>query len=164
VIHALWDASALAKRYVAELGSQTVNALFAAIPSAQLVTTIMSYSETFAALLRKHHQGILTSTAFTTAQAALRNEVIDDPGFVVLGVEFDDILDGIELIKQHHLNSADAAMLHALLKHANLLRPAVSVVVASDQRLLRAAKAEGLEVLDPQSVLAADVPAFLAAL
>jgi hypothetical protein len=82
----------------------------------------------------------------------------------VLGVEFDDILDGIELIKQHHLNSADAAMLHALLKHANLLRPSVSVVVASDQRLLRAAKAEGLEVLDPQSVLAADVPAFLAAL
>ena len=41
---------------------------------------------------------------------------------------------------------------------------AVSAFVASDQRLLRAAKAEGLEVLDPEIVPAADIPAFLAAL
>jgi hypothetical protein len=52
-----------------------------------------------------------------------------------------------------------------LLKHAALLRAsAVSVLVASDQRLLRAAKADGLEVLNPESVSATDVPAFLAAL
>jgi hypothetical protein len=45
------------------------------------------------------------------------------------------------------------------------MRPSVvSVLVASDQRLLRAAKAEGLEVLNPESVQAVDVPAFLAAL
>ena len=95
----LWDASALAKRFVAETGSQTVNALFVAVPPAQMVTTIMSYSETFAALIRKHNQGILTVTAFTAAQEALRNEVIDDPDFAVLGLEFDDILDGIELVR-----------------------------------------------------------------
>ena len=41
---------------------------------------------------------------------------------------------------------------------------AVSVLVASDKRLLRAAKAEGLEVLNPETVQAADIPAFLAAL
>jgi len=40
----------------------------------------------------------------------------------------------------------------------------VSVLAASDQRLLRAAKAEGLEVLNPETVNAADIPAFLAAL
>jgi uncharacterized protein len=165
VFHVLWDASALAKRYVAEIGSQTVNALFTAVPPAQMVTTIMSYSETFAALLRKHNQGVLSVTAFTAAQAALRNEVIDNPDFVVVGLEFDDILDGIELIKRHNLNSTDGAMLQALLKHAGPMRPAVvSVLVASDQRLLRAAKAEGLEVLNPESVQAVDVPAFLAAL
>ena len=48
--HVLWDASALAKRYIAEVGSDTVNALFAAVPLAQMVTTILGYSETFAAL------------------------------------------------------------------------------------------------------------------
>jgi predicted nucleic acid-binding protein len=165
VIHILWDASALAKRYVAEVGSPTVNALFVALPPAQMVTTIMSFSETFAALLRKQNQGVLPATAFTAAQAALRNEVIDDPDIVVLGVEFDDFLGGIDLIKRHNLNSADAAMLHAFLKHAGLLgASAVCLLVASDQRLLRAAKAEGLEGLNPESVVAADVPAFLAAL
>jgi hypothetical protein len=50
---------ALAKRYIAEVGSDTVNALFAAVPPAQMVTTILGYSETFAALLRKHNQRLL---------------------------------------------------------------------------------------------------------
>jgi hypothetical protein len=161
----LWDASALAKRFVAEIGSQTVNAVFSAIPRDQMVTTIMGYSETFAALLRKHNQGILTVTGFTAAQAALRNEVIDDPDFAVLGLEFDDILDGIELIRRHNLNSTDGAILQAYLNHASPMRPSVvSVLVASDQRLLRAANAEGLEVLNPESVQPVDVPTFLAAL
>ncbi len=165
MILVLWDTSALVKCFVAETGSQTVNALFLAVPPAQMVTTIMSYSETFAALLRKHNQGVLTVTAFTAAQAALRNEIIDDPDFVVLGLEFDDILDGIELIKRHNLNSTDGAILQALKKHAGPIRPSViSVLVASDQRLLRAAKAEGLHVLNPEIILAADVPQFLAAL
>lgn len=165
MIHVFWDASALAKRYVAEVGSQTVNALFVAVPSSQMVTTILSYSETFAALLRKHNQGVLSLDAFNAAQAALRNEIIDDPDFIILAVEFDDILDGIDLIKQHNLNSSDAAMLHAFLKHGGLLSAAgSSVVVASDQRLLRAANAEGFQVLNPENLLAVDVPAFLAAL
>jgi len=161
----LWDASALAKRFVAETGSQTVNAVFAAVPRDQMVTTIMGYSETFTALLRKHNQGVLTVPAFTAAQAALRNEVIDDPDFAVLGLEFDDILDGIELVRRHNLNSSDGAILQAYLKHASPMRPSVvSVLVASDQRLLRAAKAEGLDVLNPESVQPVDVPAFFAAL
>ena len=165
MIQILWDASALVKRYVAEIGSQAVNALFMAVPPAQMATTIMSYSETFAALWRKHNQRILSVGSFITAQAALANEVIGNPDFVVLGLEFDDILNGIELVKRHNLNSTDGAILQAFLRHAGSLRPlGVSVLAASDQRLLRAAKAEGLEVLNPETVNAADIPAFLAAL
>ena len=83
-----------------------------AVPPAQMATSIMSYSETFAALMRKHNQGVLSVTAFTAAQSALRNEVIDSPDFVVVGLEFDDILDGIELIKRHSVNSTDGAVLN----------------------------------------------------
>ena len=130
-----------------------------------MVTTVMGYSETFAALLRKHNQGAMNATALTAAQAAMRNEVIDDPDFVVLALEFDDILDGIELIARHNLNSTDAAILQAYLRYTGPTRPAgVSVLLASDKRLLRAAKAEGLEVLNPEAVQPVDVPAFLAAL
>jgi hypothetical protein len=39
----LWDASALAKRFVAETGSPAINALFSAIPRDQMVTTIMNH-------------------------------------------------------------------------------------------------------------------------
>ena len=144
--------SALVKRYVAELGSQTVNALLMALPAAQMVTTVMSYSETFAAIWRKQNQGMLSATAFATAQAALRNEIIRNPDFVVLGLDFDVILDGIALVERHNLNSTDGAILQAFLGHAASSQPlVVSVLVAADQRLLRAAKAEGLEVLNPET-------------
>src|SRR5205823_12553942 len=123
----------------------TVNAIFAAVPPAQMVTTIMIYSETFAALLRKHNQRVLNLTALTAGQAALRNEVIDEPDFTVLSLEFDDILDGIDLIQRYSLNSADASSLRAFLKHVRLLPSTeVNVLVAADQRLLRAARSEGL--------------------
>jgi hypothetical protein len=165
VVYLLWDASALAKGYMAEVRSQTANAVFVAIPPAQMVTTIMSDSETVAALVRKLNQRVLDVATSTAAQVGLRNEVIDDPDFLVLGLEFDDILDGIELVKRHNLNSTDGAILQGFLRHAGSLRPlGVSVLAASDQRLLRAAKAEGLEVLHPETVNAADIPAFLAAL
>jgi hypothetical protein len=79
VIEILWDACALVKRYVAEIGSQTVDALFRAIPPTQMVTTVMTYSETFAAVWRKHHQGVLSASSFATAEAALRNDVVKNP-------------------------------------------------------------------------------------
>jgi hypothetical protein len=41
---------------------------------------------------------------------------------------------------------------------------ALQTEVASDRRLLRAAGAEGLVTLNPETVPAADVPAFLASL
>jgi hypothetical protein len=53
----------------------------------------------------------------------------------------------------------------AFLRYVTPLRASVvSVVVASDQRLSHAAKAESPEVLDPEMVPAADIPDFLAAL
>ena len=91
--------------------------------------------------------------------------MIDDPDFTVLGLQFDDILDGIDLIQRYNLNSADASSLRAFLKYVSLLSsPGASVVVASDQRLLRAASGEGFAVLNLEQVAAADVPAFLASL
>ena len=116
-------------------------------------------------MLRKRNQGSLSTTAFTAAQAALRNEVIDDPDFVVIGLDFDDVLNGIDLIQRHNLNSTDGAILEAFLKRAAATRPAIaSVLVESDQRMLRAAEAEGLEVINPENVQPADVAPFLAAL
>jgi len=80
----LWDASALAQRYAPEIGQPTINALFGAVPRAQMITTVISYSEACAALVRKRNQGALDAATFTVARSALRAEVIDDPDFGVL--------------------------------------------------------------------------------
>jgi hypothetical protein len=113
VFFLLWDASALAKRYAPEVGHQTVNALFAQVPWAQMLTSVMSYAETYAALPRMHNQGVLDSATFNVARSALRSEIIDDPDFGVLAVEFDDVLGGIDLVNRHNLNSTDASVLRS---------------------------------------------------
>lgn len=161
----LWDASALAKRYAPEIGQDTVNALFAQAPRAQMITSIMSYSETYAALVRMHNRGVLDGPTFAVARSALRAEIIDDAGFGVLAVDFDDVLWGIELITRHNLNSTDASILTAFLRYAQSQPgPIVSILIASDQRLLRAGQAEGLQTLDPEIVTSANVPTLLAGL
>ena len=165
MFYLLWDASALAKRFWPELGRDTVNALFSQVPRTQMVTTILSYSETYAVLARAFHRGQISQLNHTAASTALAQEVIEDVDFVVLGVEFNDILHGIELIDRYHLNSADASILQAFLRFASQQHtPCSCVVVAADQRLLRAAKAEGLAMLNPETLPAVDVMAFLAAL
>lgn len=161
----LWDASALAQRYAPEIGQQTVNALFTAVAKAQLITTVLSYSETCGALVRKRNRGELDGATFSVARSALRAEVVDDPDFGVLAVEFADILGGIDLIDRHNLNSADASILVSFLSFSRTqTATTVCILVAADQRLLRAAQAEGLRTLNPEMIAAADVPAFLAAL
>jgi predicted nucleic acid-binding protein len=163
VFFLLWDASALAQRYAPEIGHQTVNALFAAVPRAQMITTVLSYSETCGVLVRKRNRGALDAATFSVARSALRTEVIDDPDFGVLAVTVGDFLGGIDLIDRRNFNSTDASVLTAFLNFARA-QPSTTdcVVVSADQRLLRAAQAEGMKTFNPEIVAPADVSAFLA--
>jgi hypothetical protein len=77
----LWDASALAQRYAPEVGHQTVNALFAATARAQMATTILTYSETCAALVRKRNQGALDTAIFTVGPVVATGRGDRRPGF-----------------------------------------------------------------------------------
>jgi hypothetical protein len=69
------------------------------------------------------------------------------------------------MMRRHNLNATDATILTMLLDFVPHL-PAgdALVLVAADTRLLRGAVAEGLATLNPETVAAADVPAFLASL
>lgn len=82
----LWDASALAKRYAPEVGSDTVDALFAEVPTAQMVSSAVSYAEIYSILLRTYNRGGIDRTAFETAKSALRAELINDPDFILLSI------------------------------------------------------------------------------
>ena len=68
------------------------------------------------------------------------------------------------LIEKYSLNSTDAILLNSALNIAADLRHAGNdlVLVAADGRLLRAARAEGLDTFNPERNSQADLNALLA--
>jgi len=161
-----WDASALVKRYFVEIGSDTVDAIFAAAPMHDVATTPWGYAETYSILLRRLNGGDLDAASFATAVTALQAEVVDSLDFGLLSISDTVVFASILWLRRHSLNATDAAILTILLEQVPLLPPEAQpcVLVAADHRLLRAAAAEGLATLNPELMAAADVPDFLARL
>jgi hypothetical protein len=62
-----WDASALAKRYLVEVGSSTVDAIFTAPRPIEHATTPWGYAEAYSVLLRRHNDGRFDGRTFTVA-------------------------------------------------------------------------------------------------
>ena len=156
-----WDASGLAKRYAPEVGTLTVAALFAHIPSFQMVTTLWGYTETYALLLRKRNGGIVRPASFLIATSTLRNDLFHQPDFRLLTVTDVDIIGSITHIQKHNLNSTDAALLAMLLRYSQVTGE-TSILIAADGRFCRAAQLEGLVSLNPELTSPADIPAVLA--
>lgn len=159
-----WDASGLAKRYVAESGSGTVNAVFNLAHSYVLATTPWGCAETYSTLLRKMNGGVLSRTAWAKAVNALQTEVVNSPTFGLFPLDEEIVFASVTLMRRHNLNATDAAILTLLLEYADRPDALPCLLIASDQRLLRAATAEGLATLNPEQVSPLDVPDILAAL
>lgn len=113
----LWDARALAKRYAPENGSEAVDAIFVRIPPSQMVTTFLSYAETFSLLLRKQNRGDIGMPAFRTAASSLQAKTLDSPAFNLLTIT-DGSIRGVEFMQRHNINASDAAILAAYLHYA----------------------------------------------
>ncbi len=159
----LWDASALIKHYYVEAGSPSADAIFQSVPARQMVTTLWGYAECFAILNRKRNSGAISTATFTRSSTKMEQEVLNSPDFRLLSIEDDRVLAGLGLVTRHGLNSADAAILATYLRYARSL-PAGSpacIFTASDWRFLRAASAEGLATLNPETLAAGDIPRLL---
>lgn len=160
-----WDASALVKRYAPEVGSDTVDALFDAVPTADQVSCAVSYAEIVSILLRKLHRSEITRQAFQTAKDSLRADLINDADFVLLPIDDAAFYDGIPLMETHHLNATDAALLVLFQAYQDAMPTDAEVtflLVAADIRLVRTAQAEGFAVINPETFDANDLPDFLA--
>jgi len=156
----LWDASALAKRYVQEVGSDIVEELFARVPFSQIAVTIWGYSETFSILLRRRNGGVISQSVFTEAVSALDEEFVVHQETVLLAIDNSAVFDGIDLMLKHNINSADASILAVFLRYVSKsVLPCI--MIAADQRLLRAGEAEGLAVINPETASLADISSML---
>jgi predicted nucleic acid-binding protein len=158
----LWDASALAKRYTPEIGSDTVDAVFDAISTRQMIIPFLAYTETFALLVRKRNGGSIAPRSFRAAVVKLQAETLLSEDVRMLSVGDRDLLGATEYIERHAINSSDAALLTAFLRFQAQTWGDACLVIACDQRFLRAAQAEHLETLNPEQVRPNQIPLLLA--
>ena len=149
-----FDASALVKRYTQEIGSDKVNFLFNNVPLNRMMCLILGVIELFWICVRKRNDGRLTNPDFSQVGVNFNYEAIDDQSdFKTLSAPDSLVWDAMDLIENHSLNSVDAIVLRSALDMAMELRSTgdTLVLVASDQRLLRAARTEGLQIFNPET-------------
>ncbi|MYB96043.1 type II toxin-antitoxin system VapC family toxin [Candidatus Poribacteria bacterium] len=148
-----FDASALAKRYTDEVGSDKIDFFFDNVPLERLSCLAIGAMEVFWICVRKQNDGRITNHQFERAITLLRGEVINTQSdFKTISVPDSLVWGSMDLIETYSLNSVDAMVLRSALDVAAERRNVgdVLVLVASDQRLLRAAHAEGLQIFNPE--------------
>jgi predicted nucleic acid-binding protein len=140
-----FDTSALIKRFVQEAGSATVEALIAAEP--RLAISKVGYAEVHAGLARRFREGALSPAAHRKIS---RSFDLDWRAYVQ--VDLPDLLLALtrDLTQRHPLRGFDAIHLASAIRLQQQLGEPMQFV-ASDQRLLAAAKSEGLATVDVRS-------------
>ena len=148
-----FDASALAKRYIEEVGSDKIDFLFANASLGHLQCLTIGALEVFWICVRKKNDGRITANQFIQATGHLEFEVINTQSdFKTISTTDSLVWDSMDLIETHSLNSVDAIVLRSALDLAVELRSTddTLVLVASDRRLLRAARTEELQIFNPE--------------
>lgn len=132
------DASALVKRYLEEPGADAVRAL---LDDALLATARFSEPEVASALSRRCREGSFPRAERDRALEALRQ----DFGVLFLVETTAEVVErSRDLVVRHPLRAADSLQLAACLELRDRLALPVRFV-ACDERLLKAARDEGLE-------------------
>jgi hypothetical protein len=109
-------------------------------------------AETLSIIVRRRNAGALSSPTYLAAARALRSELLT-AGITLQPARDALVIASLPLIERHSVNSTDALDLRSALDMAAILRAVGDnlVLVAADRRLLRAAAAEGLDTLDPET-------------
>jgi len=154
VYYFYFDASGLVKRYTEEVGSDKVDFLFQNVPSNRLMCLAIGAAEVFSICVRKRNDGRITRHHFEQTVGYLDYEVINiESDFETVPAQNVLIWESIGLMDTHSINSVDAILLCSALDIATDLRNEDDelVLIASDQRLLRAAQTEGLLCFNPET-------------
>lgn len=161
--HFYLDASALAKRYAPEQGTPAMNYFFSRVPPRKIYTLYLGVAEVVSIIIRKRNAKTLSPRLISQAFTDLEAEIINQPLTRKFDANADLINAALLLIRQHSINATDAVLLRSALDMAVILRAGGDdlALVASDQRLLRAAQAEGLINFNPETQTIADLDLLL---
>ena len=147
------DASAYAKRYVAEKGTQLMNHLFTRVPLGRMVCLFEGGGEIIFVFVHRRNEGKITTTRFNQLREHFETEFINRDEVEQIFPTENQIADSWDLIEEHSLNSTDAILLQCALDRTNQLGMDGDnlVLVSSDKRLIRASQNEGLLTFDPET-------------
>lgn len=144
------DSSVLVKRHVAELGSGWVQALTDATAGHVFITSRCSVVEVASALNRRQREGTLSAAHYARISADFAALCATDYQLVDFTEQIVDR--AWRLLEQHALRAYDAVQLASAMLTDTALRatgtPALTFL-AADDRLLAAARLEGLVVDNP---------------
>jgi predicted nucleic acid-binding protein len=130
------DTSSLVKLFLEESGSDQVRAL--AVDATVIVTSVVAYAETRAALARRRRERLLTPRAFSTAKRAFEGQW---PRFASIEVTADVARQAGDLAERFALRGFDSVHLASFVSIASQA-PAGGVAFSSfDDALNRAAAA-----------------------
>jgi uncharacterized protein len=140
------DSSALGRRYLTEIGSAWVQSWMA--PSAGHVTVISNLApvEMFAAFARLQRDGTLASGAVGVLQTTLLVHV--EKEYLNIALDGPVLVQARLLVSKYVLRTLDALQLACALAAVATLKEPMTFVTG-DNRLLRAATAEGFTTDNP---------------
>lgn len=132
---AFFDASAMAKRYIAEPGSEQVEAILHQATS--LGVSVIIVPEIVSALNRRTREKLLTTPDYALIKQQLVEDVTDAE---MIQLSSPVLARSIKLLEQHQLRGMDS------LHIACAIEWKADIFVSSDRRQLAAAGEEGLAV------------------
>lgn len=140
------DTSALVKRFVVEKGSPLVHVIVS--QRGPVATAKIAYAEVYAGLARKHREGHLSRSQYTLACRQFEQEW---EAYIRVALSDEVLRVSRDLIQRHPLRGFDAIHLASALTLGDALGEDITFF-AADDRLLRAAEAEGLEALNVERI------------
>ncbi|MGH9855558.1 MAG: type II toxin-antitoxin system VapC family toxin [Blastocatellia bacterium] len=147
------DASALAKRYIPEKGSPLVNHLFNRVSTSDMVCLLEGIGEVVSILVRRRNGGVITPRAYRQSVSDLHSEITNRAEVEKIHSTTSQVMISWKFVEKRAINSTDALILKCALDKAVDLRDDGDdlILVSSDLRLIRAAKAEGLITFNPET-------------
>lgn len=141
-----FDTSAIAKRYVPEVGSSWIQGLTIEPTENTIVISRLTTVELVSALTRRQREKAISQDDFVTLRGAFLFHV--EKIYTVINLNKDVLADARALLERHSLRTLDAIQLASALKARQIFNK-VPTFLSADTRLLTAAAAEGLPTDNP---------------
>lgn len=151
--HVYLDASALVKRFRQEPGSEVVNDTIEHVSAhdpRHLVVSALTTLETLSILNRRRNEAQIPLSVFILSLQGVISEIKRFSHYLIIDDHL--LISSAKYTIKHNINSADAIHLAVLLALQETLRQndGELVCMAADKRLARAARTEGIIVVDPE--------------